>query len=95
MPRRETDAATFFDVEMPALQSWSFDGDALRGLGRPVLFVIGGESGPMFEGPRQLFEAAVPKAETVVLPGLTHMLQMQDPKLVAGAIADFLGREPF
>ncbi len=91
----ERDAATFFEVEMQALPNWIFDGEALSRLGKPVFFVIGGESGELFEGPRQLFEAAVPHAESAVLPGLNHSLQMRDPKLVAGAIADFLSRQPF
>ena len=91
----ERDAATFFEVELPALPSWTFDGESLSRLGKPVLFVIGAESGALFEAPRQLFEASVPQAEPAVLPGLNHSLQMQDPKLVADALADFLARQPF
>jgi len=89
------DAATFFEVEFPALQQWAVDGESLSRIAQPVLFVIGSESGPLFEGPRQLFESSVPQTESALLPGLNHALQMQDPKLVAEAVAEFLAREPF
>jgi len=63
-------------------------------LSRPVLFLSGSASGPMFEAPRQLFLSSVPHAEDVVLPGLNHLLQVQSPGAVARSIADFLARHP-
>jgi pimeloyl-ACP methyl ester carboxylesterase len=91
----EKDAATFFEVEIPALQAWSFDEPGILRITQPVLYVIGGQSGPLFERPGQLFESLLPEAEKAVLPGLDHLLQMRDPCLVATPIADFLGRHPF
>jgi 3-oxoadipate enol-lactonase len=88
----EKDAATFFEVEFPALEKWIFDSDRVRRISQPVQFVIGSESGPAFEGPMRLFQASVRQTEAVVLPGLNHLLQMQNPKLVAEAIAGFLAR---
>lgn len=88
------DAATFFEVELPALVAWSFDEDKARRITHPALFVLGSESGELFEGPKRLFMASVPQAEEVVLPGLNHLLQIQDPALVARPIADFLARHP-
>ncbi len=66
----------------------------LHGEGEPVLYLLGSESGPRFERPRQLFVSSVPQTEEVVLPGLNHLLQMRDPSLVAVPIADFLARHP-
>jgi pimeloyl-ACP methyl ester carboxylesterase len=90
----DRDAATFFEVEVPALQAWSFDPEKGRRLSQPALHVSGDASGALFERPRQLFMACVPHAEDVVLPGLNHLLQMQAPGLVARSIADFLVRHP-
>ena len=90
----EKDAATFFEVEFPALEKWGFDSDQASRLSQPVLFVIGSESGPLFEEPLHLFQSAAPQTEEVVVPGLNHLLQMRNPRLVAEAIADFLARRP-
>lgn len=62
-------------------------------LDAPVLYVLGSESGPGFEGFRDHF-VSVPETEKVVLPGLNHLLQMRDPALVAEAAAEFLDRHP-
>jgi pimeloyl-ACP methyl ester carboxylesterase len=88
------DAATFFEVEVPALEAWSFDPEKAKRIDQPVLFVTGGASGPLFERPRQLFLACVSHAEDLVLPGLNHLLPVQAPALVASSIADFLARHP-
>ncbi len=90
----EKDAATFFEVEFPALEKWGFDSDQASRISQPVLFVNGSESGPLFEEPLHLFQSAVPQTEEVVVPGLNHLLQMRNPRLVAEAIADFLSRRP-
>lgn len=89
------DARTFFEVEFPALQAWSFDERKASGISQPALFILGSESGPLFERPRELFLSSVPHCEDVVLPGLDHLLQMRNPSQVAAPIAEFLARHPF
>ena len=91
----EKDAATFFEVEVPALEAWGLDPDRASRIKQPVLFIIGSESGPLFDEPKRLFVSSVPQTEEVVLPGLNHLLQMRDPAAVAAPIADFLARHPF
>ena len=91
----ERDAATFFEVEAPALQQWQFDRESLSRISQPVLFVMGSESEAPFDGARHLFESSVPQTEPAVVPGLKHLLQMQDPKRVAEPVAEFLARQPF
>jgi pimeloyl-ACP methyl ester carboxylesterase len=90
----EKDARTFFEVEVPALQEWVFDVDRAGRIAQPILHVIGSESGPLFEANKQHFQSLVPHAEHALVPGVNHMMQMQDPKLVAAPIADFLSRQP-
>ena len=90
----EKDAPTFFEVEFPALQEWGFDGDRSSRISQPVLYVIGSESGPLFEAAKQHFQSLIPHTEHVMVPGVNHLMQMQDPKLVAAPIADFLSRQP-
>ncbi len=90
----EKDAATFFEVEFPALEKWIFDSDQASRISQPVQFVIGSESGPLFEEPLHLFRSSVRQTEEAIVPGLNHLLQMQNPRLVAEAIADFLARQP-
>jgi pimeloyl-ACP methyl ester carboxylesterase len=88
------DAATFFETEVAALPEWSLDADAASQLSQPIFFITGSESGALFERPKQLFMSSVPHAEEAVLPGLNHLLQMQDAGLVAQPIAEFLLRHP-
>jgi pimeloyl-ACP methyl ester carboxylesterase len=90
----ERDAATFFEVEAPALERWAFDAERASRLPQPVLYVVGGESAPVFEAGRGLFLAAAPRTESVTLPGLNHLLHVRDPARVAASIADFLARHP-
>jgi pimeloyl-ACP methyl ester carboxylesterase len=90
----ETDAATFFEVELPALGAWTFNADQARRLSQPVLYIVGSESGPHFDRAKEAFQSTVTQTEAVVLPGLNHLLQMRNPHVVAALIADFLARHP-
>src|SRR5215471_184640 len=90
----ETDAATFVEVELPALGAWTFNADQACQLSQPVLYIVGSESGPHFDRAREAFQSTVTQTEAVVLPGLNHLLQMRNPHAVAAPIADFLARHP-
>ena len=90
----EKDAATYFEVESPALDKWTFDSVAASRISQPVLYAIGSETLPLIEVVKQHFQSLVPQTEQVVVPGVNHSMQMQDPKAVAIAIADFLSRHP-
>jgi pimeloyl-ACP methyl ester carboxylesterase len=89
----EKDAATFFEVELPTIREWVFDGDRLGHISQPVLYVMGSESGPRFEAAKQHFRTLIPHTEEVVVPGVNHLMQMRDPKRVAAPIAEFLSRQ--
>ncbi len=91
------DADTFFRIELPALEQWSFtQADAGR-ITQPVLTVLGGDSHTLWPGWRevhQLVQAWLPQAEGFVLEGTTHGLQIIDPKGMAAGLADFFARHP-
>jgi pimeloyl-ACP methyl ester carboxylesterase len=91
------DADTFFRIELPALQQWSFtQADAGR-ITRPVLAVLGADSHTLWPGwveVHQLVQAWLPQAEAFVLKGATHGLQIIDPKGMAEGLAGFFARHP-
>jgi pimeloyl-ACP methyl ester carboxylesterase len=86
------DAVTFFELEFPTIPEWLFEADACGRITQPVLLVSGGDSGPMIEAVKRHFLTLVPAAESVVLPGVNHLMQMRDPKGVAAAVAEFMSR---
>jgi pimeloyl-ACP methyl ester carboxylesterase len=90
----EADAATFFEVELPALLACTLDEDRGRRIAQPILYLVGSESGPHFDRAKQALQSTVAQTEAVVLPGLNHLLQMRNPHVVAAPIADFLARHP-
>ncbi len=90
----EKDAATYFEVESLALEKWTFDGAGASRISQPVLYAIGSETLPLLEVVKQHFQSLIPHTEQVVVPGVNHSMQMQDPKGVAAPIADFLARNP-
>jgi pimeloyl-ACP methyl ester carboxylesterase len=91
------DADTFFRIEMPALQEWSFTREAAGRITQPVLAVLGADSDAVWpaagEGHRLLREW-LPQAEPLVVPDVTHALQMQNPRGVAEGLAAFFARHP-
>ena len=90
----DRDAATSFEIEAPSLEKWTFDSDGASRISQPVLYATGGETLPLIEVLRQHFQELVPHAEKVVVPGVNHSMQMQDPKAVAAAIANFISQHP-
>ena len=91
------DADTFFRIELPALQLWSFTQADAKRITQPALAVLGGDSHTLWPGfveIHQLVQAWLPQAETFVLKGATHGLQMIDPKGMAGGLAGFFERHP-
>jgi pimeloyl-ACP methyl ester carboxylesterase len=92
-----SDADTFFGIEMPALQEWSFTPEAAGRITQPVIAVLGADSDAVWpgwgEGHRRVREW-LPQAEPLVVPGATHTLQMQNPRGVAEGLAAFFARHP-
>ena len=91
-----TDARTVVELDSGHLD-WQFGEAEARRIKQPVLSVLGGESGALWERfgeTHRLLLAWLPCAEGLVLPGVTHFLQVQDPPGIAGALAAFFARHP-
>ena len=89
------DADTFFRIELPALQQWSFTQAEAGRIMQPVLSVLGADSHTLWPGwgeVHQLVQAWLPQAEAFVLKGATHGLQIIDPKGMAEGLAGFFAR---
>lgn len=93
----ERDAATFFEGRPEKAGQWVFDEAKAEKLSRsiPILYVWGSETLPFLKEGMDLFHTWFPQAEDHLVEGLGHSLQVEDPRAVAEAIADFLSRYPF
>jgi pimeloyl-ACP methyl ester carboxylesterase len=94
MDQAIADADTFFQIELPALQEWSFSGDEAKSIDAPVLFVLGQDSPPMFHEQRDLVRSWLPQTEVAIIPDACHLLQMENPAAVGEALTDFFSRHP-
>jgi pimeloyl-ACP methyl ester carboxylesterase len=90
----EDDGATFFEVELPAIERWPFDSAAAQRIDQPLLYLTGGASSPVIERVADYFCSCVPQTERVVIPRATHSLHHRESALVAAEIARFLARHP-
>ena len=90
----ETDAATFFDTDIPALLNWRFSGRDAAQITAPVLYVGGTDSGPLFAEVRTQILGWLPDAEDILVAGADHSLAVTHPREVATALASFAHRHP-
>jgi pimeloyl-ACP methyl ester carboxylesterase len=91
------DAETWFERELPGQLEWSFGEAEARHITQPALSILGGESDALwsrFGETHRLLLAWLPRAEGFVLPGTTHLMQLQDPRGLAEALAGFFARHP-
>jgi pimeloyl-ACP methyl ester carboxylesterase len=86
------DADTFFGAELPAVQQWNFTAEDARRISHPALVVVGENSIPTFAERRDLLMELLPNAESFKLPGATHLLQVENPRGMAVALAAFFAR---
>jgi pimeloyl-ACP methyl ester carboxylesterase len=89
------DADTFFEQELPALQEWSFRRDEASRVTQPVLAVVGALSlqmDPIWGERQQLLLDWLPNVEPFVLPGATHLLEVENPRGIAESLAAFFAR---
>jgi pimeloyl-ACP methyl ester carboxylesterase len=86
------DADTFFGIELASLAAWTFGAEQATTIHRPVLSVVGAETQPLWVEIADFLRASLPYVEESTIDGVGHLLQIQDPELVARRIAQFLGR---
>jgi pimeloyl-ACP methyl ester carboxylesterase len=88
------DADAAFAVEMPSLQPWPRGPEDLRRIGTRALSVVNASSDwPGFRETHEALLAWLPNIEAAVVPDCGHLLQIEQPALVAAAVGDFLGAE--
>ena len=90
-----TDAGTWFEHELAGQLDWRFGEAEARRISQPTLSVLGGESDAMwsrFGETHRLLLGWLRYAEGFVLPGTTHLMQIQDPRGMAEALAAFWAR---
>lgn len=91
------DAGTFFDQELPALQQWSFTREDAQRITQPVLAVMGSKSPGLdriWAERQELLLSWLPNVEPFILPDATHLLQIENPRGMGEALADFFHRHP-
>ncbi len=91
------DAGTFFRTELPSLQSWTFNQQDASRITQPTLAAISAKSmefDPIWSERQDLLLSWLPQAEPFVLPGATHLMQVQNPEDMAVALAAFFGKHP-
>ncbi|MEO8181837.1 MAG: alpha/beta hydrolase [Deltaproteobacteria bacterium] len=92
-------APTFFGRELPASREWAFGAEDAEHVRQPVLAVLGAKSdaargmgSAVFTERHQLLLRWFPHAESRILPGVTHLMLVQEPSGVARCLADFFSR---
>jgi pimeloyl-ACP methyl ester carboxylesterase len=85
------DADTFFGVELPGLAEWRFGPEQAARVRRPVLSLVGTETGPLWIEVAEFLRASLPYVEEHSIERVGHLLHLQDPAPVARVLADFLG----
>jgi benzoate-CoA ligase family protein len=88
------DMDTFFNFEAPAHEEWQFGAEQGMTISQPVLFMLGGESSPLYVQIGDTVREWMPQTETVILPGASHLLHIQDPEGAALLLRNFFARHP-
>lgn len=84
------DGPTFYRAELPALNAWTFDPVRATGMHRPVMSVLGGDSGPFFVEGRHLLHERLPHCVNADIPNVNHLLNLQAPQRIANEGAQFI-----
>jgi pimeloyl-ACP methyl ester carboxylesterase len=98
MDQATKDAATFFEGEFPAIGEWQFVREDAARIERPVLSVLGANTGDSIGLPTYTeIHARVldwfPNAKPFVLPKAAHLLQVENPRAMAEGLAAFLSAQ--
>jgi pimeloyl-ACP methyl ester carboxylesterase len=85
------DAATFFEVELPALGQWAFGAEQAAAITCPVLSVLGAKTQPLWVEVAAFLRSSISQVEERTIAGVGHLLHIQRSTPVAKAMAQFLG----
>jgi benzoate-CoA ligase family protein len=88
------DMDTYFAVEVPAHEEWQFHADEGTQIKCPTLYMLGGESSPVYVEIHDHIRQWMPQTETVVLAEASHLLHIQEPAGAAALLRNFFARYP-
>jgi pimeloyl-ACP methyl ester carboxylesterase len=91
------DAEHIFSVELPSAGQWHLSREDAGRVGQPVLLVLGSESHrvtPAYPQRHERLLGWLPQARGFILPGATHLLQVQNPRALAEALTGFFAAHP-
>lgn len=89
------DVDTAITVEAASTQTWAVSPPHLRQIKQPALSMT--HVNPNWLGFQEMHEgllSSIPQVEALIVPGATHLMQLQNPNRVARGLADFLARNP-
>ena len=87
----EKDVDTMFLTESPSMAEWRFGAAEGARIKQPIIYLTGGQR---HGNSRNVLQPLIPHMQQQVLPGVTHAMLMENPKVVADAIAGFLKQHP-
>ncbi len=91
-------ADTFFRIEMPALQAWTFTAADGSRITQPVLYVLGSDPLPPFADGMELTRQLLPQTDDITLPPASHLAShlgwIENPGEAARALAKFFAAHP-
>ena len=88
------DVPTLFAGDFAALGAWEYSEQQARSLTQPALTVRGANTAELFAQSYERLVEWLPSSEPFTLAGVTHLLQMDNPRDMAGALVGFLTRHP-
>ncbi len=88
------DVDTYFAVEAPAHDEWEFGEAEAARVRCPTLFVMGAESSQLYRNACAQVREWMPQTEEAEVADASHLLQIQQPAVVARRLADFLDAHP-
>jgi pimeloyl-ACP methyl ester carboxylesterase len=88
------DADTFFGIDLPAHNAWTFGPEQAAEIRQPVLSVLGTKTEELFVEGRDLLHSWFPQLKDCTIEGAGHLLQMECPEPVAQGLAMFIARHP-
>jgi pimeloyl-ACP methyl ester carboxylesterase len=84
------DADAVFQNDIHALQGWDFSEDELAEIDQPVLNIRGEHTPPFFAHVYLMLQKRLPHCESLIVPGVSHVLLQMAPRLIAERIAEFV-----
>jgi pimeloyl-ACP methyl ester carboxylesterase len=88
------DADALFQNDLPALQGWAFAEDDLARIEQPVLNIRGEHTPPIFREAYLTVQNRLPHCESLIVPGVSHVLLQMAPRVVAQRIIEFVHGHP-